>query len=266
MKERLDAALVRRGLLSGRDRAVEHIRRGLVLVNGAPASKAGARVEEDDVIEILENLVPFVSRGGLKLEHALSAFHVGVKGARCIDVGASTGGFTDCLLQHGAVAVLAVDTGRDQLAEKLRADPRVETMERTDVRSLPSAFDGVFDLCTVDVSFISLKLVLPRCARLIRPEGRVICLLKPQFEVGREHIGKKGIVRDPAVHRRLLHDYIAFLSGPPLYLQGAACSPIRGGDGNIEYLFCLSPTGPAVPADGDSLAEQAFRKSGEDLQ
>lgn len=260
MKERLDAALVRRGFFSGRDRAVMHIKKGLVLVNGKYAEKPGLRVEEEDVLEVMENLVPFVSRGGLKLEHAISAFNIGVKKKKCIDVGASTGGFTQCLLSHGASAVLAVDTGRDQLAPVLREDERVAVLERTDVRALPGTYDGIFDLCTVDVSFISLSLVLPRCERLIGPYGRIICLFKPQFEAGRENIGKKGIVRDPAVHKKLLSDFLARYSDGPLYVIGGCPSPIRGGDGNVEYLFCLSKLGPAAAINPAALVREAFGK------
>ena len=260
MKERLDAALVRRGFFSGRDRAVLHIKKGLVLVNGVYAEKPGMRVEKEDVLEVMENLVPFVSRGGLKLEHAISAFKIGVAGKKCIDVGASTGGFTQCLLSHGAKAVLAVDTGRDQLAPVLREDARVEVLERTDVRSLSGAFDGVFDICTVDVSFISLSLVLPRCEGLLSPYGRIICLFKPQFEAGRENIGKKGIVRDAAVHRRLLTEFIASHQNGPLYVTGGCVSPIRGGDGNIEYLFTLNKLGPAAAPDPAALVREAFGK------
>ena len=257
MKERLDAALVRRGLISGRDRAAMHIKKGLVLVNGAYADKPGMRVEEEDCIEVMQNLVPYVSRGGLKLEHAVERFRIGVRGKVCMDVGASTGGFTQVLLSRGAGSVVAVDTGHDQLSEVLREDERVIPMERTDVRSLPSVYDGKFDLVTVDVSFISLSLVLPRCTRLLTEHGRIICLLKPQFEVGRAHIGKKGIVRDKSVHRALLCDFEAGLP-EGLHIQGATASPIRGGDGNVEYLFCLCTDSPAVPIDPDALLCEGF--------
>ena len=259
MKERLDTALVRRGFFSGRDRAAMHVKQGLVLVNGAYADKPGMRVEEEDVLEVQQNLIPFVSRGGLKLEHAISAFQVGVKDKICMDVGASTGGFTQVLLTHGAASVVAVDTGRDQLSPVLRENDRVVCMERTDVRNLPSTFDGRFDLVTVDVSFISLSLILPRCARLLKPHGRLICLLKPQFEVGREHIGKKGIVRDERVHRELLERTLRDWSQGPLYVQKGCASPIRGGDGNVEYLFLLSGEAPGEPPDPRVLIEEGFR-------
>lgn len=258
MKQRLDAALVSRGLISGRDKAVLHIKKGLVLCNGVYAEKPGMRVEEDDVLEVLQNLVPYVSRGGLKLDAALDAFSLGVRGKTCIDVGASTGGFTQCLLSRGAAAVLAVDTGHDQLSPVLREDERVQMLERTDVRTLPSTYDGVFGLCCVDVSFISLSLVLPRCMRLLAPYGRIICLLKPQFEVGRENVGKKGIVRDRAVHRRLISSFTDTAVSLGLTVLGAIPSPIRGGDGNVEYLFCLAREGQAAPPDPAVLVEAAF--------
>jgi 23S rRNA (cytidine1920-2'-O)/16S rRNA (cytidine1409-2'-O)-methyltransferase len=244
---RLDAAVAEQGGIT-RSQARSLIMEGRVRVDGAVATKAGQNVRAESAIEI-ERPRRFVSRGGEKLEHALEAFGIRVAGLAALDVGASTGGFTDCLLQRGAAHVTAVDVGYGQLDWKLRNDPRVTVVERTNFRLVPDdAFPGGFDLIVVDASFISLRSILPRAEKYLRPGGAVVALVKPQFEAGRSRLGKGGVVRDPGVHRAVLHEIVAAareLGLPPVALVP---SPLLGPAGNREFLLELR-------RDGEPLAD-----------
>jgi 23S rRNA (cytidine1920-2'-O)/16S rRNA (cytidine1409-2'-O)-methyltransferase len=233
-RERLDVLLHRTGLAESREQARRLIMAGQVSVNGETADKPGTRVPLTAKIHI-EARPTYVSRGGLKLEAALTAFAVDVRGLVAADIGASTGGFTDCLLQHGAARVYAVDVGYGQLAWGLRQDPRVVVMERVNARYLHTLPEPI-DLITIDVSFISLKLVLPAVIPLLKPAGQIIALAKPQFEAGRKQVGKGGVVRDSAVHHAVLHGLLTWASANGLQTQGVLTSPLRGPAGNIEFL------------------------------
>jgi 23S rRNA (cytidine1920-2'-O)/16S rRNA (cytidine1409-2'-O)-methyltransferase len=233
-KERLDILVVERGLTESRAQAQRLIRAGLVRVAGQVSDKPGVRVMVDSDIT-LKARPRFVSRGGEKLKAALERFDLGVAGVVAADVGASTGGFTDCLLQHGASRVYAIDVGYGQLAWRLRNDPRVIVMERTNARYLDCLPEAV-SLITVDVSFISLGLILPTAVRWLEPGGQVVTLIKPQFEAGRREVGKGGVVRDPAVHRRVLEQVLEIAIGLDLELHGLMPSPLRGPAGNVEFL------------------------------
>lgn len=241
-RERLDVLLFKRGLVESREQGRRLIMAGQVRVNGEVIDKPGTRVPLTAVISI-EQQPAYVSRGGVKLEAALTAFDVDVHGLVVADIGASTGGFTDCLLQHGAARVYAIDVGYGQLAWQLRQDPRVVVMERVNVRYL-SALPEPIDLATIDVSFISLKLVLPVVMQLLKPGGQIIALIKPQFEAGREQVGKGGVVKDPAVHQAVLHDILSWAMQKGLQVRGAIASPLRGPAGNIEFLahFVFHPS------------------------
>jgi len=238
MKKRLDVLLVERGLVESRERAQRLIRAGQVLVEERVVDKPGARVARDAAIR-LQATLPYVSRGGQKLEAALARFGIEVAGVVALDVGASTGGFTDCLLQHGVARVYAVDVGYGQLAWKLRRDPRVVVLERTNIRYLESLPEPV-DLATVDVSFISLELVLPVVIKLLKPEGEIVALIKPQFEAGREQVGKGGVVRDPVVHRAVLRRILGWARDHGLAVRGLMRSPLLGPAGNVEFFAHLS--------------------------
>ena len=233
-KRRLDVLLVERGLAESRTQAQRLIRAGLVRVAGQVADKPGTQVATNAAIT-LQARPRFVSRGGEKLEAALVRFGLDVRGWVAADVGASTGGFTDCLLQHGARRVYAIDVGYGQLDWRLRNDPRVVVMERTNARYLESLPEPV-DLVTVDVSFISLGLILPMAVRWLKPGGQVVALIKPQFEAGRREVGKGGVVRDPQVHRRVLERVLDIAAGLDLGLRGLMPSPLRGPAGNVEFL------------------------------
>ncbi len=239
-KVRLDQLLTEKGLVPSRERAKTTIMEGNVFVDGQRVDKPGTAVDPEKMIEIRGEALPFVSRGGRKLEKALKVFPVDPQGMLCIDCGASTGGFTDVLLQNGAKKVYAVDVGYGQLAWKLRTDERVVNMERTNLRYVtPEQIPETLDLAVMDVSFISIRLVLPAVRELLKPDGDVICLIKPQFEAGREHVGKKGVVRDAAVHRAVLESFIDFFPEAGFTLMGLDHSPIRGPEGNIEFLAWL---------------------------
>jgi len=241
MKKRLDILVFEKGLAPSREQARAYIMAGQIFVNGQRHDKAGEAVEEDALIEFQGKKNPYVSRGGLKLEKALDVFQIDLNELVCMDVGASTGGFTDCMLKRGAAKVYAVDVGYGQLAYTLRTDPRVVCMEKTNIRYLePDKLAELPDFATADVSFISLKLVLPVMWALTSPRGRCICLVKPQFEAGRESVGKKGVVRDPAVHRQVLETVTAFAMETGFSVEGLDFSPIRGPEGNIEYLLYLA--------------------------
>jgi 23S rRNA (cytidine1920-2'-O)/16S rRNA (cytidine1409-2'-O)-methyltransferase len=238
VRRRLDAELVRRGLSVSRQRALEAIAAGRVLVGGLPARSAARRVAVDETITVRGDGPRFVSRGGEKLAVALDHFDVDVAGRRALDAGASTGGFTDCLLQAGAAHVVAVDVGRGQLAWSLRTDTRVSVLERKNVRHLtPEDIGGAAELGVGDLSFISLSVCAPALARCTTGEADLVLLVKPQFEAGRSQVGKGGVVRDPSVHRAVLHRVRDDIARAGVHAVGAMPSPLRGADGNVEFFF-----------------------------
>ena len=241
IKKRLDVLLTELGHAENRTKAQAVIMSGLVYVNGQKADKPGVSYEETVAIEVRTGGCPYVSRGGLKLEKALRDFGVKPEGYVCSDSGASTGGFTDCLLQQGAKKVFAIDVGYGQLDWKIRSDPRVVVMERTNVRYVtPEQLGEPLDLSVVDVSFISLKIVLPVIKTFLKPEGQVLCLIKPQFEAGKEKVGKKGVVRDPKTHVEVLDDFVALADSLGFTILGLTFSPVKGPEGNIEFLGHLT--------------------------
>lgn len=234
---RLDVYLTENGMCKSRTAAQSLIKSGGVCVNGAVCEKPSAVVVESDKVEITGEQLRYVGRGGLKLEGALSTFQLDITGMTCLDIGSSTGGFTDCMLQHGAEKVYAVDVGTDQLDKKLRDDGRVVVMEKTDIRT--AELPGMVDFVGTDVSFISLKLVIPHIFRLLKDGCNAVVLVKPQFEAGRRALNKKGIVTDNKVHAEVLKDITEFAELGGFRVLNTAISPIRGGDGNTEYLMCL---------------------------
>lgn len=257
-KQRLDLLLVERGLVESRERARRLILAGQVRVDGAVVDKAGAPVRADAPLEVRESL-PYVSRGGLKLAAALDDFGMDVRGLAAVDVGASTGGFTDCLLQRGAARVYAIDVGYGQLAWKLRSDPRVVSLERTNIRHLEALPDDVLaDLAVIDASFISLALVLPATLRLLAPDGEIVALVKPQFEAGREQVGKGGVVRSTGVHRDVLERTLALAEPLALHPAGITVSPAPGPAGNIEFLLRLTRLPPSTTLDREAAIQSAL--------
>ena len=254
MADRLDVALVRRGLAPTRTKAQARIREGLVFINDVQVSKPSASVEANDVVEVRGQALRYVGRGGLKLEKALDVFSIDLHGVVCVDIGASTGGFTDCMLQRGASRVFSVDVGHGQLDTALAQDPRVTNMEGRDIRTVtleevcvqgrPPAF------AATDVSFIPLAKVLPAMARLVGPGGSVVCLVKPQFEAGPEHVGKRGIVRDPRVHANVIESVLETARSVGLLTRGLSFSPVTGGEGNIEYLLHAMVAPGGMPETG----------------
>ena len=239
-KSRLDVAVFERGLAQTREKAKALIMAGSVYVNGQKMIKGGLSVKACDIIEVRGNVNPFVSRGGLKLSKAVAKFGFSLDGSVCMDIGASTGGFTDCMLQNGAKRVYAIDVGYGQLAWKLRCDERVVNLERTNFRYVTSEqVPEAIDFASVDVSFISLKLILPVMRALLCENGRAVCLIKPQFEAGRENIGKKGVVRDIDVHISVVSDICAFAAENGYKVLNLDYSPIKGPEGNIEYLMYI---------------------------
>ena len=240
MKERLDVVLVEKGLFQSRERAKSAIMAGIVYVDGLRVDKAGTLINADSQLFVKEDICPYVSRGGLKLEKALQEFGFDLQDAVCMDIGASTGGFTDCMLQNGASKVFAVDVGYGQLDWNLRNDSRVINMEKVNIRYLDTdTVDKDIDFISIDVSFISLKLVFPVAAKVLSESGSIVCLVKPQFEAGREQVGKKGIVRDIAVHREVIEKVIGYGQEQGLFAHGLTFSPVTGAKGNIEYLLYL---------------------------
>lgn len=244
-KERVDVLLVERGLAETREKAKRAIMAGLVYTNGTRIEKPGEKIDIDLPLAVKGNPLPYVSRGGLKLEKALNEFELDIKNKILLDVGASTGGFTDCALQHGAKMSYAVDVGYNQLAWKLRQDDRVIVMERTNFRYVKpdDLKHGIPDFSTIDVSFISLKLILPVLRTLLKEGSDVVALIKPQFEAGKEQVGKKGIVRDPKVHLEVILEIIQFSLNEGFDVKNLTFSPITGGDGNIEFLIHLQWNG-----------------------
>ena len=240
MKERLDVLLVKRQLAQSREKAKAIIMSGIVYVDGQKEDKAGAVFEEKVNIEVRGNTLPFVSRGGLKLDKAFRVFPIDVKGCVCLDIGASTGGFTDCMLQNGAVRVYAVDVGHGQLDWKLRNDERVICMEKTNFRYVTSEqIPEAIDFAATDVSFISLTKILPAAKALLKQDAYMVCLIKPQFEAGREKVGKKGVVTDPRVHEEVIEKIETFAASIGFRVAGLDYSPIKGPEGNIEYLLYI---------------------------
>lgn len=260
MKERLDIILVNKGLFPSREKARASIMAGLVTVEGQLSDKPGTKIDEDAEIAVKEPACPYVSRGGLKLEKAIASFGLKLEGAKAADIGASTGGFTDCMLQNGVRQVYCIDVGYGQLDWKLRNDPRVVNMEKTNVRYLDTEAVGRdFDFISIDVSFISLRLVLPVAAQLLKEDGQLVCLVKPQFEAGREQVGKKGIVRDPAVHRQVIRQVMEYGREAGLFPCGLDFSPVTGAHGNIEYLLFMEKKLCNNEVDADRVVEAAHR-------
>ena len=260
VKKRLDVLLVERGFAETRTKAQAIIMSGLVYVAGQKADKPGMSFDETCDLEVRGAACPYVSRGGLKLEKALRDFGVDPTGYVCSDSGASTGGFTDCLLQQGASKVFAIDVGYGQLDWKIRSDPRVVVMERTNVRYVtPEQLGEPLDLSVIDVSFISLRIVLPVIKTFLKADrGQVLCLIKPQFEAGKEKVGKKGVVRDPEVHKEVLDDFVALTQEIGFKILGLTFSPVKGPEGNIEFLAHLTLNNvEGIEPDTDLVVNQA---------
>lgn len=250
MKERLDILLVKKGLAPSREKAKTMIMEGNVFVDNNREDKAGSSFDENAKIEIKGNTLKYVSRGGLKLEKAMTHFGITLDGKVCMDIGASTGGFTDCMLQNGASKVYAVDVGYGQFAWKLRQDERVVCMEKTNIRYVtPEDIADRLDFASVDVSFISLTKVLGSARALLQDDGEMVCLIKPQFEAGREKVGKKGVVRDKEVHEEVIHKVIDFALETGFSILNLEYSPIKGPEGNIEYLVYIRKTEEGSMAD-----------------
>lgn len=238
MKKRLDVLVFEKGYAESRERAKAIIMSGNVYVNNQKADKPGTQYDEDAPLEVRSSGLKYVSRGGLKLEKAMSSFDLSLEGATSLDIGASTGGFTDCMLQNGAKKVYSVDVGYGQLAWKLRTDPRVVNMERTNFRNVTKEdISEEIDFFSVDVSFISLRIILPVARNLLSKDGRGVCLIKPQFEAGREKVGKKGVVRDKKVHAEVIDSIVNFALEAGFDVLGLDFSPVKGPEGNIEYLM-----------------------------
>ena len=263
-RKRLDVVMVERGLAESRQKAQAVIMAGQVFVDGQKVDKAGAPVGEGQSVEVRGKPLAYVSRGGLKLEKAMELWPICLEGAVCADIGASTGGFTDCMLQNGAAKVYAVDVGYNQLDYRLRTHPRVVCMERTNARYLTrEQIPEPLDFFSVDVSFISLNLILPALRPLLKDGGEGVCLVKPQFEAGKEKVGKKGVVRDPAVHLEVLEHFIEHAAHGGFFVRDLTYSPIRGPEGNIEYLGYLSAEpGPVYTGDLKELVEQSHQSDG----
>jgi 23S rRNA (cytidine1920-2'-O)/16S rRNA (cytidine1409-2'-O)-methyltransferase len=263
-KARLDVRLCEEGLFDSRERARAAVMSGIVYVNGQRELKPGTSVSDTSALEVRGSALKFVSRGGLKLEKALDCFGVSPEGKTCIDCGASTGGFTDCLLKRGAARVYAVDVGYGQLAWAIRNDPRVITMERTNIRYVtPAQIPEKLQLAVADVSFISLSLVLPAVKTLLSEDGEVICLIKPQFEAGRDKVGKKGVVREAQTHIDVICDFVEKSENIGFRLKNLTFSPIKGPEGNIEFLGWLSGNGQSADIDVPKIVHDAHEQLAE---
>ncbi len=262
MKKRLDVLLVEKGLIESRQKAQALIMAGQVYVKGQKVDKAGAPTDPEAPLEVRGEGLRYVSRGGLKLEKAMALWPISLENAVCGDIGASTGGFTDCMLQNGASKVYAVDVGYGQLAWKLRSDPRVVCLERTNARYITGEqIPDPLDFASVDVSFISLNLILPALRGVMKPSAQAVCLIKPQFEAGREKVGKKGVVRDREVHLEVLEHFLDHAKAAGFGVLGLTFSPIRGPEGNIEYLGWLSgEEGEPWTGDLAALVEDSHRE------
>ena len=264
MKERLDVLLVQKGLAESREKAKTMIMEGNVFVDGQREDKAGTNFDTEAEIEVRGNTLKYVSRGGLKLEKAMKEFDISLEGMVCMDIGASTGGFTDCMLQNGAVKVYSVDVGHGQLDWKLRNDERVVCMERTNMRYMTEDdIDEKASFVSIDVSFISLTKILPAVYRILNTGGEVVALIKPQFEAGREKVGKKGVVRDPAVHLEVIEKVIAYASTIAMEPCHLSFSPIKGPEGNIEYLLHLKkrPEGEVIQSSLEVTPEAVVQEA-----
>lgn len=261
VKKRLDVLLTEQGYAESRTKAQAIIMSGMVYVDGQKADKPGISYEETVSLEVRGEMCPYVSRGGLKLEKALRDFGVKPLGYVCSDSGASTGGFTDCLLQQGAKKVFAIDVGYGQLDWKIRSDPRVVVMERTNIRYVtPDQLGEPLDLSVIDVSFISLKIVLPAIKELLKEDGQVLCLIKPQFEAGKEKVGKKGVVRDRETHKEVLDNFVALAAELNFHILGLTFSPVKGPEGNIEFLGHLTLKNiPGIVPDTAQVVDQAHQ-------
>ena len=252
MKKRIDLLLVEQGHFESRERAKKAIMAGLIFVDNQRCDKAGAEVKEDAKIEVKGNPIPYVSRGGLKLEKAMKNFDLTLENKVCMDIGSSTGGFTDCMLQNGATKVFSIDVGYGQLAWKLRQDERVVCMERTNIRNVTIENTKEFaQFASIDVSFISLRLVLPKAKELLIPGGEVVALIKPQFEAGREKVGKKGVVREKSTHIEVIEMVSNFAVENGFAILGLDFSPIKGPEGNIEYLIHLKTSNEGYEFNSD---------------
>ena len=265
-KIRLDVAVLEAGYAPSREKAKAIIMAGQVYVNNQKVDKAGTEIKKDDVLEVRGNTLKYVSRGGLKLEKGMQCFPISLSGKICMDVGASTGGFTDCMLMNGAVKVYSVDVGYGQLAWKLRCDERVVNLERTNFRYVTDEqIKDKIDFASVDVSFISLMHILPNLSKLTADDAEAVCLIKPQFEAGKEKVGKKGVVRDKAVHAEVVQKVIGLAIQNGFSVCGLDFSPVKGPEGNIEYLIYLKKSNaPVVEQDID--AELTVQKSHEELE
>ena len=249
-KVRLDLYLFENGFTESREKAKALIMSGIVYVNDQKELKPGRDIKSDDVVEVRGSTLKYVSRGGLKLEKAMQEFPINLKDCVCMDIGASTGGFTDCMLQNGAKKVYSIDVGYGQLAWKLRSDERVVNMERTNFRYVThEQIPEEIDFASVDVSFISLKIILPVMYELLKDNGEAVCLIKPQFEAGREKVGKKGVVRDVNVHTEVIENIVSFAASQKFTVSGLSYSPVKGPEGNIEYLIYLKKSKEITPCD-----------------
>ncbi|QXM06030.1 TlyA family RNA methyltransferase [Crassaminicella indica] len=261
-KNRLDILLVEKGFFDSREKAKKNIMAGIVFVDNQRVDKPGTKVNLDAKIEIKGKVMPYVSRGGLKLEKAIKEFNIDLNNKKALDIGASTGGFTDCMLINGAKKVFSIDVGYGQLAWKLRQDERVISMERTNIRYVTKEdINEEIDFASIDVSFISLKLVLPVVKGLIKENGEIVCLIKPQFEAGREKVGKKGVVRDIKVHKEVIYHVLSFALDIGFTLEGLSFSPIKGPEGNIEYLAYLINKKMNNKIDLESIIQSVVSKS-----
>lgn len=264
LKERLDVLLTKENYAQSREKAKAMIMAGSVFVDGLRVDKAGTLVDVNAEITVKGDTCPYVSRGGLKLEKAMDEFSFDVEGGICCDMGASTGGFTDCMLQRGAEKVYAIDVGYGQLDYKLRTDPRVVNMERTNIRYMDTdLIQEPIDFISIDVSFISLALILPVAAKILSDAGKILCLVKPQFEAGREQVGKKGIVRDINVHKEVIRNVCSYAGDNGLCPAGLTFSPVKGTKGNIEYLLYLKKNFAKI--DIEFLIDEVTRSSHEEL-
>ncbi|MCI5893660.1 MAG: TlyA family RNA methyltransferase [Clostridiales bacterium] len=257
-KQRLDNYLVENGFVETRSKAQSLIMAGEVYIDNQKASKAGEQIKGTEKIEVRSKGLKYVSRGGLKLEKAIKKFPISLSGKICMDIGASTGGFTDCMLQNGAVKVYSIDVGYGQLAWKLRTDERVVNLERTNFRHVTNEqVTDAIDFFSVDVSFISLKLILPPAFDLLKENGSAVCLIKPQFEAGKENVGKKGVVRDINIHKEVISNVLEFTKETGFKVRGLDYSPIKGPEGNIEYLMYITKSGDNADINIDEVVEKS---------
>lgn len=261
-KERIDTLLVEKGVFQSREKARASIMAGEIYVNGIKITKAGQIVKKEDSLEFRGKEMPYVSRGGYKLEKAIKEFKIDLKDKVCMDVGASTGGFTDCMLQNGASKVFSIDVGYGQFAWKLRTDPRVVCMERTNIRYVTQESIGEYcDMASIDVSFISLTKVLPAVKTLLKEDGKVLALIKPQFEAGRDKVGKKGVVKEKETHREVIYNIVNFSIKEGFSIIGIEYSPIKGPEGNIEYLLYMTKDKSVFQELDNSMIDNIVNKS-----